>query len=60
MDNVLKNITGKEIVPMNDSTKKRVLVIDGNNLYIRNYVMNPAVSTKGDPIGGIFGFCCPL
>ena len=35
--------------------KKRVLVIDGNNLYIRNYVMNPAVSTKGDPIGGIFG-----
>jgi DNA polymerase-1 len=40
---------------MNDSTKKRILVIDGNNLYIRNYVMNPAVSTKGDPIGGIFG-----
>ena len=35
--------------------KKRVLVIDGNNLYIRNYVMNPAVSTKGEPIGGIFG-----
>lgn len=35
--------------------KKRVLVIDGNNLYIRNYVMNPAISTKGDPIGGIFG-----
>lgn len=35
--------------------KKRVLVIDGNNLYIRNYVMNPAVSTNGSPIGGIFG-----
>jgi DNA polymerase I len=35
--------------------KKRVLIIDGNNLYIRNYVMNPAVSTKGEPIGGIFG-----
>jgi len=35
--------------------KKRVLIIDGNNLYIRNYVMNPAISNKGDPIGGIFG-----
>jgi 5'-3' exonuclease len=35
--------------------KKRALIIDGNNLYIRNYVMNPAVSTKGDPIGGTYG-----
>ena len=35
---------------------KKILIIDANNLYIRNYVMNPAVSTKGDPIGGIFGF----
>lgn len=37
------------------SDKKRALIIDGNNLYIRNYVMNPAVSTKGDPIGGTYG-----
>jgi len=35
---------------------KKILVIDANNLYIRNYVMNPAVSTSGDPIGGVFGF----
>lgn len=35
---------------------RKILIIDANNLYIRNYVMNPAVSTKGDPIGGIFGF----
>jgi DNA polymerase-1 len=35
---------------------KKILIIDANNLYIRNYVMNPAVSTGGDPIGGIFGF----
>lgn len=35
--------------------KKRALIIDGNNLYIRNYVMNPAVSTKGEPIGGTYG-----
>ena len=35
---------------------KKILIIDANNLYIRNYVMNPSVSTNGDPIGGIFGF----
>ena len=35
---------------------KKILIIDANNLYIRNYVMNPAVSTNGSPIGGIFGF----
>jgi DNA polymerase-1 len=40
---------------MMSNDKKRVLVIDGNNLYIRNYVVNPAISNKGDPIGGIFG-----
>lgn len=35
---------------------KKILVIDANNLYIRNYVMNPSVSSNGDNIGGIFGF----
>ncbi len=36
--------------------KKRVLVIDGNNNYFRAYIVDPSVSTNGQPIGGIKGF----
>jgi len=36
--------------------KKRILVIDANNLYLRNYTVNPSIATNGEPIGGIFGF----
>lgn len=36
--------------------KKRILIIDGNNLYLRNYSINPTVSRDGKPIGGIIGF----
>ena len=35
--------------------KKRVMIIDGLNLYLRNYIVNPSLSTNGDPIGGIVG-----
>ena len=36
--------------------KKRVVIIDGLNTYLRNYIVNPSLSTNGDPIGGLKGF----
>ena len=35
---------------------KRVMIIDGNNSFLRNYVVDPSLSTNGDPIGGCKGF----
>lgn len=34
----------------------KILIIDGMNLFIRNYVMNPAIASSGSPIGGTFGY----
>ncbi len=36
--------------------KKKVLIIDGNNNYFRAYVVDPSVSSNGQPVGGITGF----
>ena len=33
-------------------TKKRVLLIDALNLFMRNYIVDPSLSTNGQPIGG--------
>ena len=35
---------------------KRVIVIDALNMFIRNYIVNPMISTNGNPIGGAVGF----
>ena len=40
--------------------KKRVIIIDGLNTYLRNYIVNPSLSTNGDPIGGLKGFLSSL
>jgi len=40
--------------------KKRVMIIDGLNTYLRNYIVNPSLSTNGDPIGGLKGFLSSL
>ena len=41
----------------NTSTpKKRVLIFDGLNAYIRAYIVDPSLSTNGQPIGGVKGF----
>jgi len=32
------------------------MIIDGNNSFLRNYVVDPSLSTNGDPIGGCKGF----
>lgn len=33
-----------------------ILLIDGYNLFARNYLVNPSLSTNGEPIGGFTGF----
>jgi DNA polymerase-1 len=35
---------------------KRVMIIDGLNLFIRNYIVCPIISTNGKPMGGVIGF----
>ena len=35
---------------------KRLLIIDGQNMFIRNYVMSPQLDANGSPIGGLTGF----
>jgi DNA polymerase-1 len=37
------------------SKKKRVLVIDALNLYLRSYIIAPYLSKDGMPIGGVIG-----
>ena len=37
------------------SDKKRVLIVDQLNLFFRNYIVNPSLSTDGAPIGGLRG-----
>lgn len=36
--------------------KKRLLVIDALNMYFRAYIVDPSLSTNGQPIGGMKGF----
>ncbi len=35
--------------------KQRLMIVDGNNNYLRAYIVNPTLSVNGDPIGGITG-----
>ena len=35
---------------------QRVVVIDALNMFIRNYIVNPMISTNGNPVGGAVGF----
>jgi len=37
------------------SKTKRVLIIDQLNLFFRNYIVNPSISSNGAPIGGLRG-----
>lgn len=34
---------------------KRVMIIDGTNIFLRSYVINPTLSRNGEPCGGLFG-----
>ena len=31
---------------------KKLLIIDGLNMFLRNYIVNPALAPNGHPIGG--------
>jgi len=34
----------------------RMMIVDGNNSFLRNYVVDPSLSNNGEPIGGCKGF----
>jgi DNA polymerase-1 len=36
--------------------KYEVMLIDGLNAFIRSYIVNPTIDSKGNPIGGCMGF----
>jgi len=36
--------------------KHEVMLIDGLNMFIRSYIVNPTIDSKGNPIGGCMGF----
>ena len=40
---------------MTNTNKKRVLIVDALNMFIRAYIVDPSLSTNGQPIGGIKG-----
>ena len=35
---------------------KRVLIVDALNAYLRAYIVDPSLSSNGQPIGGLKGF----
>lgn len=35
---------------------KRLLIIDALNMFVRAYIVNPSISTNGNPVGGVLGF----
>ena len=41
---------------MNATKKKRIMIIDALNMYFRAYIVDPSLSTNGQPIGGVKGF----
>ena len=41
---------------MKGEKMKRVLIIDALNAYLRAYIVDPSLSTNGQPIGGLKGF----
>tara|TARA_R100001082_G_scaffold45410_2_gene24231 strand:- start:545 stop:1519 length:975 start_codon:yes stop_codon:yes gene_type:complete len=41
---------------MKTDKQKRVVIIDALNMYYRAYIVDPSLSTNGQPIGGIKGF----
>lgn len=36
--------------------KKDIMLIDGLNMFIRSYIVNPTIDSKGRPLGGCMGF----
>lgn len=40
---------------MTDQKRKRLLIIDGTNIFIRSYLVNPSLTRNGEPCGGLVG-----
>ena len=38
------------------TTRGPVLLIDAYNIFAKNYIVNPSLSSNGEPIGGATGF----
>ena len=45
----------KEVLTMKNETNKTVLIVDGNNTFIRSYAINPKVDANVNHVGGISG-----
>lgn len=45
---------------MTEIIRKKILLIDANNMFIRSYTASPALGTKGNHVGGITGFLYSL
>ena len=41
---------------MTETNNKRLLIIDALNAYLRAYIVDPSISSNGQPIGGLKGF----
>ena len=41
---------------MTKTNKKRLLIIDALNAYLRAYIVDPSISANGQPMGGMKGF----
>jgi DNA polymerase-1 len=39
-----------------NESQKRLLIVDALNAYLRAYIVDPSLSTNGQPIGGLKGF----
>ncbi len=42
--------------PKGGKMKHNIMLIDGLNMFIRSYIVNPTIDSKGNPIGGCMGF----
>lgn len=40
----------------NHKTERPIVIVDGMNIFIRNFVVNETTTSTGDPIGGVVGF----
>ena len=41
---------------MKNSKNKRVMIIDGLNMFLRSYIVVPSLDPRGNPSGGTYGF----
>jgi len=49
-------LLGKHKYPIGGDQMKRLLIVDALNAYLRAYIVDPSLSSHGQPIGGLKGF----